>query len=137
VLGFGAGDYQQPDATRVMEKFLEQYKQIDAVLSANDSMALGALEALKAANRTAMVIGINGILPVVKEIESGDLLASVDFNMFKIGCTAMRAAVRHLNHESLPDKVILPAEVIDNSNYKARLVAVEQRSCPEWSEFVR
>jgi len=26
----------------VMEKFLEQYKQIDAVLSANDSMALGA-----------------------------------------------------------------------------------------------
>jgi ribose transport system substrate-binding protein len=137
VLGFGAGNYQQPDAKRVMEKFLGQYTQIDAVLSANDSMALGALEALKAANRTAIVIGINGILPAVKEIESGNLLASVDFNMFKIGCTATRAAVRYLNHEQLPDKVILPAEIIDNSNYKAWLVPVEQRSCPEWSEFVR
>ena len=137
VLGFGTGNYQQPDATRVMEKFLEQYKQIDAVLSANDSMALGALEALKAANRTAIVIGINGILPAVKEIESGNLLASVDFNMFKIGCTATRAAVRYLNHEQLPDKVILPAEIIDNSNYKAWLVPVEQRSCPEWSKFVK
>ncbi len=137
VLGFGAGNYQEPDARRVMEKFLGQYMQIDAVLSANDSMALGALEALKAANRTALVIGINGILPAVKEIESGNMLASVDFNMFKIGCTATRAAVRYLNHESIPDKVMLPAEIIDKSNYKAWLVPVEQRSCPEWSEFVR
>jgi len=101
---------------RVMEKFLEQYKQIDAVLSANDSMAPSALEALNAADRTAVVIGINGILPAVKEIESGNLLARVDFNMFKIGCTATRAAVRYLNRESLPDKLILPAEVIDKNN---------------------
>src|SRR4029077_1534324 len=118
-------------------KFLAQYQQIDAVLSANDSMALGALEAVKAAGRTAIVIGINGILPAVKEIENGNLLASVDFNMFKIGCTAARAAVRYLTHEPLPDKVILPAEIIDQSNYEAWLVPVEQRSCPEWSDFVR
>jgi len=137
VLGFGAGNYQEPDAKRVMERFLGQYTQIDAVLSANDSMALGALEALKAANRTAVVIGINGILPAVKAIESSNMLASVDFNMFKIGCAATRAAVRYLNHEQLPDKVMLPAEIIDKSNYKAWLVPVEERSCPEWSEFVR
>ena len=54
-----------------MEKFLAEHKEIDAVLSANDSMALGVLEALKAANRTAIVIGINGILPAVKQIEAG------------------------------------------------------------------
>ena len=70
VLGSGIGNYQQPDARRVMEKFLTEHKEIDAVLSANDSMALGVLEALKAANRTAIVIGINGILPAVKQIES-------------------------------------------------------------------
>ena len=61
----------EPDARRVMAQFLSEHPQIDAVLSANDGMALGALEALKAANRTAIVIGINGILPAVKEIESG------------------------------------------------------------------
>jgi ribose transport system substrate-binding protein len=137
VLGSGIGNYQQVDARRVMEKFLTEHKEIDAVLSANDSMALGVLEALKAANRTAIVIGINGILPAVKQIETGGMLASVDFNMFKIGCTATRAAVRHLRKEPLPEKVMLPAEVIDKTNYKAWLVPVDQRTCPEWSDVAR
>ncbi len=137
VLGSGVGNYQQPDAKRAMAKLLSEHPQIDAVLSANDSMALGVLEALKAANRTAIVIGINGILPAVKQIEAGAILASVDFNMFKIGCTATRAAVRYLKHEPLPEKVILPAEVIDKTNYKAWLVPVDQRSCPEWSDVAR
>jgi ribose transport system substrate-binding protein len=43
VLGSGVGNYQHPDAKRVMEKFLKEHGQIDAVLSANDGMALGAL----------------------------------------------------------------------------------------------
>ena len=84
-------------------------------------MALGALEALKEANRGATVIGINGILPAVREIESGAFLASVDFNMFKIGCTATPAAMRYLKREQLPQKVMLPAEIIDKENYKAWL----------------
>jgi ribose transport system substrate-binding protein len=137
VLGSGIGNYQQPDAKRVMEKFLREHPQIDAVLSANDGMALGVLEALKDANRTSIVIGVNGILPAVKQIETGKILATVDFNMFKIGCVATRAAVRHLKHEPLPDKVMLPAEIIDKTNYKAWLVPVDQRSCPEWNEVVR
>jgi ribose transport system substrate-binding protein len=137
VLASGVGNYQQPDAKRVMAKFLADYPQIDAVLSANDGMALGALEALKEANRSAVVIGINGILPAVKLIESGALLASVDFNMFKIGCVATRAAMRHLNGDSLPEKILLPAEIIDQTNYMAWLVPVEQRPCTEWSEVVK
>jgi ribose transport system substrate-binding protein len=136
-LGSGNGNYQQPDAKRVMEKFLAAYPQIDAVLSANDGMALGALEALKEADRTSVVVGVNGILPAVKQIETGAILASVDFNMFKIGCTATRAAVRYLKREPLPEKVILPAEIIDKTNYKAWLVPVDQRTCPEWSDVVR
>ncbi|HEY5125839.1 MAG TPA: sugar ABC transporter substrate-binding protein [Bradyrhizobium sp.] len=137
VLGSGLGNYQQPDAKRVMEKFLAEHQQIDAVLSANDGMALGALEALKEAKRTAIVVGINGILPAVKQIETGAILATVDFNMFKIGCTATRAAVRYLKHEPLPEKVMLPAEVIDKTNYKAWLTPVNERSCPQWAEVTQ
>ena len=47
MLASGVGNYQQPDAKRVVAKVLVQYPQIDAVLSANDGMALGALEALQ------------------------------------------------------------------------------------------
>src|ERR1700733_14207513 len=67
VLASGVGNYQQPDAKRVMEKFLHEHPQIDAVLAANDGMALGVLEALKEANRTSIVIGINGIRPAGKQ----------------------------------------------------------------------
>jgi ribose transport system substrate-binding protein len=137
VLASGVGNYQQPDAKRVMAKFLQDHPQIDAVLAANDGMALGVLESLKEANRTSIVIGINGILPAVKQIETGAILATVDFNMFKIGCVATRAAVRHLRREPLPEKVMLPAEIIDKTNYKAWLVPLEQRSCPEWTDVVK
>jgi ribose transport system substrate-binding protein len=137
LLASGVGNFQQPDAKHVMADFLKQHAQIDAVLSANDSMALGALQALGEAGRRAIVIGINGILPAVKEVQSGNMLATVDFNMFKIGCTATRAAIRHLKGEKLPEKVMLPAEVIDRSNYQAWLVPVDQRTCPEWNEIVR
>ena len=137
VLTSGVGNFQQADGKRVMQEFLQDFPHIDAVLSANDSMALGALEALDASGRSATVMGINGILPAVRQIEAGRMLATVDFNMFKIGCTAARAAVRHLNGEPLPDKIMLPAEVIDRTNYKAWLTPVAQRTCPDWAEVVK
>ena len=120
-----------------MEKFLTEHPQIDAVLSANDSMALGVLEALKAANRTAIVIGINGILPAVKQIEAG---AS---SLPSISTCSRSAAPRRgrrcatSSSEPLPEKVMLPAEVIDKTNYKAWLVPVDQRTCPEWADVAR
>ncbi len=137
VLASAAGNFQEADGKRVMAKLLADHPAIDAVLSANDSMALGALAALDEARRSAIVMGINGILPAVKEIAAGRMLATVDFNMFKIGCTAARAALRHLAGEALPAAIILPAEVIDKSNYQAWLIPVEQRICPNWADLVK
>jgi ribose transport system substrate-binding protein len=137
VLASAPGNYQQTNGKRVMAGFLKDYPEIDALLSANDSMALGALEAMKDAGRTMTVMGINGIPPAVKEIESGNMLATVDFNMFKIGCIATLAAVRYLHHEPLPEKVLLPADVIDKSNYRDWLVPVEKRACPDWAGLVK
>jgi ribose transport system substrate-binding protein len=137
VLATGVGMFQQPDGKRVMVQFLRDHPHIDAVLSANDGMALGALEALDAAKRTAIVIGINGILAAVQEIAAGRMLASFDFNMFKIGCTCARAALRCLDGEPLPDRIMLPTEVIDRSNYQAWLTPFEQRTCPAWTDVVR
>jgi ribose transport system substrate-binding protein len=136
VLASTSANYQQAEGKRVMAGFLKDFPEIDAVLSANDSMSLGALEALKEAGRTVTVASVNGILPAVQQIESGNLLETVEFNMFGIGCTATRAALRHLGHEALPDKVMVPAEVIDKANYKAWLIPVEQRKCPEWEDVV-
>jgi ribose transport system substrate-binding protein len=45
--------------------------------------------------------------------------------------------LRHLEGEKLPQQIMLPAEIIDRTNYSAWLVPVEQRSGPDWSEVVR
>ena len=137
VLASVVGHFQQTDGKRVVAQLLRDHPAIDAVLSANDSMALGALEALEAAGRSATVIGINGILAAVREVAAGRMLATVDFNMFKIGCTATRAAIRCLRGEPVPDNIILPTEVIDRSNCQAWLTPVEQRTCPEWADVVK
>jgi ribose transport system substrate-binding protein len=136
VLASGVGNYQQPVAREVMAKMLKEYSEIDAALVANDGMALGVLEALKDANRTAIVIGINGILEAVKEVESGKIVATADFNTFKIACLATQAALRHLKGEKLPDKIMLPAEIIDKTNYQAWMIPVADRPCPKWEDSV-
>ena len=136
VLASGIGNYQQPVARDVMAKMLKEHGQIDAALVANDNMALGVLEALKAAKRTAVVMSINGILDAVKQVESGAILATVDFNTFKMACLATQAALRYLKGEKVPDKIILPTEIIDKTNYKAWLIPVAERPCPTWNEFV-
>ena len=137
VLASGVGNYQQPVAREVMAKMLKEHGQIDAALVANDGMALGALEALKDANRTTVVMSINGILDALKQVEIGGILATVDFNTFKMACLATQAALRHLKGETVPDKIILPTEIIDKTNYKAWLVPVAERPCPSWEEVVR
>jgi ribose transport system substrate-binding protein len=137
VLAAGVGMFQQPDGKCVMAQFLRDHPRIDAVLSANDGMALGALEALDDAKRAAIVIGINGILAAVEAIAAGRMLASFDFNMFKIGCTCARAALRYLDGEPLPDRIMLPTELIDRNNYQGWLTPFEQRTCPEWADVVR
>jgi len=137
VLGSGIGNYQRPDARDVMAKMLKDHAQIDAALVANDGMALGVLDALKAADRTAVVMSINRILEAVKQVETGAILATVDFNTFKMACLATQAALRHLKGQTVPDKIILPTEIIDKTNYKAWLIPVGERPCPTWDEIVR
>jgi hypothetical protein len=70
--------------------------EIHGVLAANDAMAMGAIEALEGANRTAKVIGFNGTKEAVDAIKAGKLLASGDYNGFLQGCISKIIAARTL-----------------------------------------
>ncbi len=93
------GNYQRLQALQVMENLLQSHPQIDGVLAANDAMAMGAVEALEGANRTARVIGINGTKEAVDAIKAGKLLASGDYNGFLQGCIGTIIAARTLRKE--------------------------------------
>ena len=124
------GNFQRLNALQVVENLMQSFPQIDGVLAANDPMAVGAIEALEAANRKALVIGINGSKEAVDLIKSGKLLASGDFNGFIQGCIGTEIAVRNLRKQSTPKEVMLKPIVVDKTNYAPYEIPVEQRTCP-------
>ena len=124
------GNFQRLNALQVMENLMQSFPQIDGVLAANDPMAVGAIEALEAANRKALVVGINGSKEAVDLIKSGKLLASGDFNGFIQGCIGTEIAVRNLRKQTTPKEVMLKPIVVDKTNYAPYEIPVEQRTCP-------
>jgi ribose transport system substrate-binding protein len=128
------GNYQRLQALQVMENLLQSHPQIDGVLAANDAMAMGAVEALEGANRTARVIGINGTKEAVDAIKAGKLLASGDYNGFLQGCIGTIIATRTLRKESVVQEIVLKPTVVSKENYQPYETPVESRSCPTWEQ---
>jgi ribose transport system substrate-binding protein len=123
-------NYARTPAVDVMRSFLRLYPQIDGVLAANDPMAIGAIEALKAANKKALVVGINASREVIEFVKSGDLLGSGDYNGFIQGCLATQIAIRNLRKEATPKDITLKAIVMDKTNYQDYQTPMERRTCP-------
>ena len=132
-----AGNYQREPVLALMRELLPALSRIDAVFSANDLMALAAIEVLESAGRLVPVVGINALPDAVAAIKAGRMLASADFNAMKISCIATEAALRHLRGEPVPREILLPVEIVDASNCSAWDVPLDRRACPAWTDVVR
>ncbi len=131
-------NYQRLQALQVTENLIQSNPQIDGVMAAADVMAFGALEALEAAGRKqTRVVGIGGVPESIAAIKAGRLLATAEFNGYKMGCLATMAALRHLRKEPVPDAIVIKGIVIDKTATAPFEVPPEQRTCPKWEEFVK
>ena len=131
------GNFQRAQALQVTENLLQAHRQIDGILAANDAMALGAIEALDAANRKALVIGMNGTKEAIDAVKSGKLLATGDCDGFLQGCMGVIGAVRHLRNMPVPKEVIFPIKVFNSSNFEGADIPYEARMCPAWETVVK
>jgi ribose transport system substrate-binding protein len=130
------GDYQRDVAAAAMARTLEQVARIDGVLAANDTMALGALDALAGARIAPLVVGVNAIPEAIAAIKAGRMLATADFDAFKMSCIATEAAVRHMRGEPVPAEIILPVQLVDAGNCAPWDRPLEARECPRWEDVV-
>jgi ribose transport system substrate-binding protein len=131
------GNFQRLKALEVMENLLQAHPVVDAVMAANDAMAMGVIEALDAANRKALVVGLNGTKEGVDAIKSGKLLASGDFSGYLQGCFGTMAAIRHVRHLAVPREFNFPPNVIDRTNYEGLDLPESQRQCPKWEAVIK
>lgn len=78
----GIANWERSQASALMEQWLLEYPDmIELVVSNNDDMALGAIDALERAEVTGVnVIGIDGTTPGVDALNNGRLLGTVSAN---------------------------------------------------------
>ena len=76
-----AADFDRAKGLSVMENILQANGDIKAVFAHNDEMALGALEALKSAGKTdVVVVGFDATEDAVKAVKDGRMVATVAQN---------------------------------------------------------
>ena len=132
------GQYRRLPAVQVFENLMQRFPEIDAVVSANDDMAVGIAEALAAAGRggKTKVIGIDGIPDATAAIAAGKMFATADFSGHDQSYLAVTAAVRYLRKQPVPKEIQLPIVIIDKGNVQGFMKTPEERAVPNWDKTV-
>jgi ABC-type sugar transport system substrate-binding protein len=95
--------WDRAQAQNIMEDFLTRYDKIDVVYAHDDNIAIGAIQAIKAAGRLAeiKVVGIGGTIEGLDAIRTGEMFSTVDQPPDWEGKASVEYAVRYLNGEKL------------------------------------
>ena len=73
-----SANWNQAEAFQKMQTIIQQFPNIKGVISGNDTMALGAYAALKAAGKgKVIVVGFDGSPDVAESIKAGEIRATV------------------------------------------------------------
>ena len=101
-------------ANRVAAAMLSEHPNLDAIIACNDSMALGALAALKAADRAddVLIVGFDNIDGVRQAIRSGDILATADQHAAQLAVFGIEYALQQLAGESTPEDKETPVDLV-------------------------
>jgi ribose transport system substrate-binding protein len=130
------GDYQQAPARAAFAALLREHDRIDAVLAANDIMAIGVLDALQDSGRRAVVVGVNAIPQAIEAIRAGRMLATADFNAMQMCALATECAIRHARGEPVPREIELPVAIVDASNVERWNLPYGQRPLASLRELM-
>lgn len=117
VSGVQPADSDRNKAMSVMENLLETHPKVKAVFCSNDEMALGAVRALKAANKKdVIVVGFDGSPDALKSILAGELTASVAQSAYNIGKSGVEAGVKVAKGEKISARIDTGTNLITKDN---------------------
>lgn len=96
-------NFNRAEGLKVMENLLQAYPDIDAVFAQNDEMALGAIEAIKAAKKLGkiIVVGFDAIPDALEAVKKGEMAATVAQQPGLMGELAVEKAVDYLKTKTV------------------------------------
>ena len=112
-------NWSRDEAQNLMTNWLSTGAAFDGVIANNDEMAIGAIQAMKAANidmATVVVGGIDATQDALAAMQAGDLDVTVFQNAAGQGAGALDAALKLSKGEAVEKKVWVPFELVTPAN---------------------
>ncbi|TDQ59667.1 ribose-binding protein [Mesocricetibacter intestinalis] len=106
-------DFDRTKGLNVTENLLASKSDVQAIFAQNDEMALGALRAIRAANKEVLVVGFDGTEDGINAVKSGKLAATIAQQPDLIGALGVVTADRLLKGESVEAKIPVDLKVIE------------------------
>ena len=101
-------------ANKIASAMIGEHPEIKALLCCNDSMALGALAAVKAAGKAGqvLIVGYDGISAVESAIKDGSILATADQHADQLAVFGIEFALELVRGKTPPADKTTPVELI-------------------------
>ena len=112
-------NWSRDQAQNLMTNWISTGAQYDAVIANNDEMAIGAIQAMKAAGvdmKSVIVGGIDATQDALAAMAAGDLDVTVFQNAAGQGAGALDAALKLSKAEKVEKKVYIPFELVTPAN---------------------
>lgn len=109
-----SAQWEIAQANRVASAMLSEHPEIKALLCCNDSMALGALAAVKSAGRSGqvLIVGYDGIAAVRQAIQDGTILATVDQHADQLAVFGLQYALDLIAKKETPADRTTPVDLV-------------------------
>jgi erythritol transport system substrate-binding protein len=114
-----SANWSQSEAFQKTETMLQAHSEIHGIIAGNDTMALGAVAAVKSSGRAGIIItGFDGSPDAVAAIRSGSLRATSLQPAVYIARLAVEEADRflHSNSTGKPERQIIPCDLVTKQN---------------------
>ena len=112
--------WEMSKANGVVSAMVTEHPELKAVLCANDSMAVGAVAALKAAGKTdsVFVVGYDNITAVQDLIREGKVLATADQHADQLAAFGIEYALEMLGQGGVPEDRETPVDLVTADDLK-------------------
>ena len=112
VVASQAADFDRQKGLNVTENVIQATPQFDAIFAHNDEMALGAIEAVKAANKNVIIVGFDGNDDAKAAVESGKLAATIAQKPDLMGAIAVETAIKIAKGETVEKEIPVELQLI-------------------------